>query len=120
MDITNRITIDLTEFGLTGEVVMAPPTPRRDAWNRNQAMKHAKIDPRTGRPDLSSADIGDIEVIQLLTYVKSAPFPINKLEEYYDYCDKVDEEHPGVSMKIQKRIKEAYTKLSAGETSPLE
>ena len=120
MDITNRITVDLTKYGLTGEVVMAPPSPRREAWFKNQSMKHTKVDPRTGRPDLTTADVGDIEVLQILTYVKSAPFPKDKLEDYYAYCDKLDDDHPGLSMKIHKELAEAYKKIHAGETSPLE
>lgn len=120
MDITNRITIDLTEFGLTGEIVMAVPSPRRDAWCKNQSMKHATIDPRTGRPDPTHSDVGDIEVLHILTFVKSAPFPIDRLESYYDYCDELDETNPGVAMKIQSAMLEAYLTLSKGEKSPLD
>ena len=120
MDITNRIIIELTEYGLTGEVVMTPPSPRRDAWVKNQSMKHARIDPKTGRPEVGSADIGDIEIIQMLAFVKSAPFAVDKLESYYDYCDKIDEDHPGMSMKLHNALMDSFRKLNAGETSPLE
>lgn len=120
MDLTNRIVIDLTAYGLTGEIVMVPPSPRREAWLKNQSMKHSKIDPHTGRPDIATSDIGDIEVLKIMSFIKSAPFPIDKLDGYYDYCDKIDEEQPGVSRKIHKALAEASVKLDMGETSPLE
>ena len=115
MDHTDSIVIDLEQYGGKGEIVMAAPSLRRMSWLKNQVGKHAKFSPHGGMTD---ADVGDIEILNVLVYVRTAPFPVD-LNAFYSFCDSLDDAKPGNSVELFNKMTEAMKSITEGATSPL-
>ena len=117
MDIQGSVTMDLTEFGVEGTILFAPPSLRRQNELANVLGKV-----RIGEEDnpMTEIGLGDLTVIQVLYFVKAAPFSVGlrNLEPFFDFCDKVDEIRPGASGDLWDKMKECADIVSTNSAHP--
>lgn len=85
-----ELMMDLSEYGVDGHIVFAKPTFRKLNEMKNQSASYIKFEmKRSGSTDATIAS-GDLEIMNLLTYVKSAPFRMD-VEGFLTFMDRVDE-----------------------------
>ena len=85
----NTKVIDLAAYGGEGFVEVGPSTLAMKVKLKNELGKRAKMKVVDGEQILVYDDIGDVEIIKTLAFVRSAPFPCT-LKGFLDYCDKLD------------------------------
>ena len=115
------VEIDLSKYGAEGKVVVGPMTFRRTKESQN-AVTYALR--RNGGTELSLSDLnlGDIETITKLAYIRSAPFStdLSDLSSFYDWTDMLDEKRVGAAQEFYDDLGEAIEKVESGEAHPLE
>ena len=119
MTARSEITIDLTEFGLDGTVIMAFPSLRRQAMMKNALGNCAKIEMVNGEQVVKETRLGDSAIIEVLAFVHKAPFPVD-LNGFYDFCDRMDEHDLGSASRMFDAMAAAKDRLQEGLESPLE
>lgn len=118
MDIQGNISIDLKEFGGAGQVVLAPLSLRRQTELAN-ALGSVNVGEYGGISPVN-VKLGDLSMIKVLVYVKSAPFStkLDDLEPFFDYCDKLDEKQPGASTRLWEKLSSVVSELEGRSTHP--
>lgn len=116
-DYKSRVMIDLSEFGSEGIVEMGMPlfTARLE---KSICLESRIPRDAEGRPDRKAANMTEIGLIEVLSYVRKAPFERTP-EAFGEFMDKLDEDQ-GTADELWTRIQDAYSKLSKGEVSPLQ
>lgn len=121
---TNPIRLlDLHDYGVDGVAEIAFPTFRKRREHNNAIAKYYKggIDKRGALDPQKLMEVmcvGDIEILQTLLFVRSAPFP-QDLEGFTRFCDEMDERALGSASAMYDRIKEVIEELKE-VPSPLE
>lgn len=118
MDIQGSITVDLKDFGGAGQITLAPLSLRRqnelaNAIGSVSVGEYGEISP-------VKMKLGDLSMIKVLVYVKSAPFDtrLDDLEPFFQFCDDLDEKHPGASTKMWDRLTKVVEELEGRSTHP--
>lgn len=117
--INDIIIIELEPFGGEGVVKLSKPTFRRAQQMKNELGRSmgASVNTR-GEGTMKEALLGDIEVIKMLAYVKSAPFSAN-IDNFFDFCDRLDEKRNGAASELFELMKEKVAELESAP-GPLE
>lgn len=103
MNINPQCIIDLTEYGMDGQIVMGPPTLRKRIMFQN-GMK-------------DNLPSGDMAIRMLILYVRSAPFELTP-NGFLDYCDRMDENRIGSAKDMFTRMEAIAVSIEKGELSP--
>lgn len=113
--INDIIIIELEPFGGEGIIELSKPTFRRAQQMKNALGKSmgASVNAR-GEGTMKETLLGDIEIIKLMAYVKTAPFSAN-LDSFLNYCDILDEKRIGSAVDLFTLMKEKVMEL---EESP--
>jgi hypothetical protein len=113
--INDIVIIDLKPFGGEGVIELSKPTFRRAQQMKNELGRSmgASVNAK-GQGTMKEALLGDIEVIKMLAYVKSAPFSAN-INSFFDFCDILDEKRNGSASELFALIQEKVVEL---EESP--
>lgn len=109
--INDIITIDLGPFGGEGIIELSRPTFRRIQQMKNLLGKcmGASID-EIGNRVLKDAPLGDMEIIKMMAYVKSAPFQAS-MDNFLNYCDRLDDKRNGSALELFALIKEKVAEI---------
>ena len=73
-DIQQLTKLDMTEFGMVGEVILGPPSFRKMAEMRNALGNCTKTHLVDGQPVVDETSLGYVDIIMNLVYIRSAPF----------------------------------------------
>lgn len=116
------IDIDLAKYGGEGIVTIGPQSLRSQRILKNETTKRMfSISAGDGQqPTMVAKDVdaGDIEILQVLSYVRKAPFQ-PMVDSFMDYCDTLEEKTPGVSVELYEAMRSAVEEVSEAP-SPLE
>ena len=99
MGYTETIKIDLAQFGGQGVIEIGEPYFTKKVRTKNVAASLMKVYREGGHEYVQDANPGDIEVLSMLQYIVKAPFSTT-LKEFYEYCDKLDDQKPGSASKM--------------------
>ena len=102
-DIQQLTKMDMTEFGMVGEVILGPPTLRRSVETKNALGNCTKTHLVDGKPVIDETSLGYVDIIITLSYVRSAPFRPN-LEGFLHYCDMLDDKEVGLAQKFYDKL----------------
>lgn len=111
------ISIPLGEFGYEGAIAMSKPSFRRLNDAKNAISNVTKLSTVNGQAVVEKTNIGDIEIIGVLAYIRSAPFPPT-LEGFLKFCDTLDNAEVGAAQRLWNKMVETVKKVDEGETSP--
>lgn len=115
------VEMDLSKYGAEGKVVVGPLTFRRTKESQNAVTCALR---RNGGTELSISDLnlGDVETITKLAYIRSAPFStdLSDLSGFYDWTDMLDEKRIGSAQEFYDDLDEAIKKVESGEAHPLD
>lgn len=119
MDIQGSVTIDLSAYGLTGEIVISPLTFRMKTNLANALYELDEFGNQRVRTSLAS---GDVAVMTVLAHISRAPFKVDlrNLETFYDFADNVDGARLGAMDELWRKISEAVSKIEDGSAHPLQ
>lgn len=117
------IDIDLAKYGGEGVITIGPQSLRKQCMLKNETSKrmysisyNAETQENTMVPQEVNA--GDIEIMQVLSYVRKAPF-VPMLDSFLAFCDALEEKTPGSSMDLYEEMTAAVEEVSK-KPSPLE
>ena len=110
--------IELETFGGEGVIEIGLPTLSMKVRLKNELGRRARMKVVNGEQTLTYDDIGDVEVLKALAYVRSAPFP-KSLQGFLTYCDKLDTVKVGNGEALFTAINEAIEEVTASP-GPLE
>ena len=118
---------DLADFGLEGTLVMRAPNRRKKNDLKNAVGRCTKLVQGENGPEIEEADLGDMEICNILAYVYKAPFTIT-LKGYLEYADllskygKDDEEEQlyDFMMESVREIKEAGSPFADSQSATIE
>lgn len=111
------ISIPLGEFGYEGAIAMSKPSFRRLNDAKNAVSNVTKLRNVDGQAVIEKTNIGDIEIIGVLAYIRSAPFPPT-LEGFLGFCDTLDNAEIGAAQRLWNKMAETAKRIDEGETSP--
>lgn len=111
----STIALDLKSYGGKGELILAPPSLRKLIDMRN---KVAKVKASSAGTTMD-VEVGDMELMSVLTYVRSAPFKTD-MESFLEYCDGLEEKEAGISVRLYDDMRLAIESIDKGECNPLE
>lgn len=102
MDLVPAIEIHMSEYGGPAKdiIVMGKPGARAQVGIKNKAS--AMMSEDGTRPD----NMGDVEILSILAFVKSAPF-VKTVDAFLDYCDTLEDE----GAALLKRMSEIFQEL---------
>ncbi len=106
--------IELKDFGGEGCVEVGSPTLSMKVKLKNELGKRAKIRVVDGQQIMEYSDIGDVEILKTLSFIRSAPFPLT-LRGFLDYCDELDKKSVGNAERLFEAISLAAEEVA---TSP--
>lgn len=117
------ITLTLEEYGAEGVVEISFPTFRRRRELNNKLGPYYKggitsnghVNAHKMMDDLK---LGDVEILQTLLFVRSAPFPLD-VEGFTTFCDTLDEKNLGAGIALYEDIKKSIDDLR-NDPGPLE
>lgn len=117
MDVRPKITVDLTEYDMTGEIVMEPLTFRRDIEMRNAIGACMHYEGAGDNMKVSGQDVGSILVHSVLGYITQAPFKIS-YEGFMNFMDRCDRQKPGLASEVFARLQAESKRIKEGDLSP--
>lgn len=117
MDIQQTTKIDLAEFGMVGEMVIGNPTLRKTIEMKNALGNCTKTHLVDGKPVIDETRLGDVDVIIMLSYVRTAPFKVD-LNGFLSYCDLMDSRNVGSAQKLFDKMTEIINEYKDGAKSP--
>jgi hypothetical protein len=117
MTARSEITIDMSEFGAEGTIIMTFPSLRRQAMMKNALGNCAKIEVVNGENVVKETNLGDVEIVEVLGFVAKAPFPTD-LKGFYAFCDRMDERDLGSASRMFEAMTKAKNAIQEGEVSP--
>ena len=104
--------VNLADFGGDGFVEVGAPTLTMKVKLKNELGRRAKMRVVDGEQILCYEDMGDVEIIKALSFVRSAPFPCT-LKGFLDYCEKLDEVKVGNGEALLSAIEDAAKEVSS-------
>lgn len=104
--------INLADFGGDGYVEVGPQTLTMKVKLKNELGKRAKMKVIDGEQVLVYDDMGDVEIIKTLAFVRTAPFPIT-LKGFLDYCDTLDAIKVGNGEALLRALGDAAEEVSS-------
>lgn len=116
-DIQQLTRLDMTEFGMVGEVILGPPTLRKNIEMKNALGNCTKTHLVDGKPVVDETRLGDVDIIINLAYIRSAPFRTD-IAGFLHYCDLLDEKEIGLAQKFYDRLCLMITPYKDGARSP--
>lgn len=116
-DIQQLTRMDMTEFGMVGEVILGPPSFRKKAEMRNALGNCTKTHMVDGTAVVDETSLGYVDIIMNLVYIRSAPFRTD-LEGFLHYCDLMDEKEIGTAQKFYDKLCMMITPYKDGAKSP--
>lgn len=116
-DIQQLTKIDMSEFGMAGEVILGPPTLRKTIEMKNALGNCTKTHLVNGQPVVDETSLGYVDIIITLSYVRSGPFRTD-LDGFLHYCDMLDEKEVGLAQKFYDRIALMTEPYKDGAKSP--
>lgn len=120
MGMNGEIEIDMEKYGMTGTVTIRLPRFRRQKEMENAVSRMARMGSDGRSIEIPELNIGDVQIIQTLLYVDSAPFKNDfDVKAVYDYFDKLDDTRRGSAEEFWKEVEEAVEKVKTGDTHPL-
>ena len=117
MDIQQLMKIDMAEFGMVGEIILGPPTLRKTIEMKNAMGNCTRTHLVDGKPVIDDTLLGDVDVIIMLSYVRSAPFKVT-LDGFLHYCDLLDEREIGLGQKFYDKLAVMIEPYKEGAKSP--
>lgn len=118
MDTRPTITIDLSEYGSNGLIVMGPLTFRRDAEMKNNIGKCTHYSTDANDLKFTYSDVGDVSIYRVLAYVIRAPFDFHSKSAFLNFMDGIDSTDIGMGQKLFDRMKDAVKDIQEGKVSP--
>lgn len=103
MEVKNTTVIDLEKYGVEGQIVLGAPTFRTQNTFKNEFMKLMTVS-QSG--DISDLPGGDLEILSMLVYVRSAPFKPT-VEGFLRFCDTLDGFEVGRAERLYDELCEA-------------
>ena len=116
-DIQQMTKIDLTEFGMSGEIILGNPTLRKTVEMKNALGNCTKTHIVDGKPVVDETSLGDVDIIIMMSYVRSAPFKAD-LKGFLNYCDVMDNKEMGSAQRLYDRLSALTEVYRAGAKSP--
>lgn len=104
--------VNLADFGGEGYVEVGKQSLTMKVRLKNELGKRAKVKVVDNEQILVYDDMGDVQIIKALSFVRSAPFPCT-LKGFLDYCDKLDEIKVGNGEALLKAIEDAAQEVSS-------
>ena len=117
MDYKTRITIELSDYGAEGQIVMGP-APWTTIKRFQQRATRLVPPGKDGRPDYSKADVVSSNILDVLLFVREAPF-VADLEPFFDFMDKLDAKELGSAERLYAEMEKVAARIFSGEESPL-
>ena len=102
--------IDLSAFGGEGVMEVSLPTLSMKVKLKNELGKRARMKVVDGEQILTYDDMGDVEILKTLSYVRSAPFQTT-VRGFLAYCDSLDAVQVGNGEKLLQAIADAVAEL---------
>lgn len=117
MEVTSMIEIDLNDYGTEGKVILAPPSLRKLTMTKNMLAKCTKSRSVNGQIVMDEALVGDSEIVQVLQYVRTSPFP-QTVEGVLSFTDKLDDIEYGNGERFWNDVIRGAEAIEKGEVSP--
>ncbi len=114
------IIVDLKEFGIEGQIILAPPPFSRKNEINNLIGKESHYKTINGQTVLESQNVGNIAIYGILTYIREAPFNKNSLQGFLQFTDKLDGIKIGNGEKLFNRLINEVKKIQSGGCDPLQ
>lgn len=114
----NRI-IDLTEYGLSGEITLEAPGFFKKKQFQNNVGKctHFKD---IEMKEIESQDIGDMMIYRVMQFIVTAPFKFESIDGFYKFMERVDKVKFGNADKLFEAMQKACAELEEDKNRPLE
>lgn len=116
-DIQQLTKLDMTEFGMVGEIILGPPTLRKTVEMKNALGNCTKTHLVDGKPVVDETSLGDVDIIITLSYIRTAPFRTD-LNGFLHYCDMLDEKEVGLGQKFYDKLAMMIKPYQEGAKSP--
>lgn len=116
------IDIDLAKYGGEGIITIGRPGLDQQRMLKNETsrrMYSIAYDAETQEKTMVPKEVnaGDIEILQVLSYVRKAPF-VPMLDSFMAFCNALEEKNPGSSMDLYEEMTAAVEEV-AKKPSPL-
>lgn len=124
-------TINLKDYGSEGIIYMSFPSFSRQVWSTDEVSNHTGTETVGNEIKIIKPNVGTINTINTLAYIKDAPEPICKtvrinnrdmripdLEGFIDFCDQLDEANPGTSVEFVDKLRQVANEIASGAKSP--
>lgn len=109
-------TIDLAEYGGEGMLEMGKPGFRRTTEIKNEMSRRMRITKQEDGTSMDGLLQGDLEVLSVLLYVRSAPFTCT-IDGFMRYTDRIESKDPSYGTALFARMQEVMRELE-GRPSP--
>lgn len=117
-DIQQLMKMDMTEFGMVGEIILGPPTLRKTIEMKNAMGNCTKTHMGPdGKPIIDETRLGDVDIIMNLAYIRNAPFRMD-LDGFLHYCDLLDEKEVGLAQRFYDKLVLMIEPYKDGAKSP--
>ena len=116
-DIQQLTKLDMTEFGMVGEIILGPPTLRRVVEMKNAMGNCTKTHLVDGKPVVDETSLGYVDVIITISYIRSAPFKVD-LQGFLHYCDLLDDKEVGLGQRFYDKLCLMIEPYKEGAKSP--
>lgn len=120
MDYQTTEIIELSDYGMEGQIIMGLPMFTR---RRLRETRMASLLPKDqhGRRVAEEADAEAITnggLLMILSFIRDAPFKLDDVDAFNDFMNDMDL-NCGRSEELWARIYDTYVRMSKGEGSPL-
>mgnify|MGYP000949819341 CR=1 FL=1 len=115
VNIRQKVIIDLSKYGGNGEVVMGEPSLRQQTIAGDAIGQRTALD-KNNKPLMEGTKLVSIEIINTLSYVKSAPFKPD-LDSFLKFTDEL-EEKDGDSNGLYSEMRQTAKDIREGKHSP--
>ncbi len=113
--IRQKVIIDLSKYGGKGEVVMGEPSLRQQTAAGDAIGQHTTLG-KDNKPVMKGMDLVSIDIINTLSYVKSAPFK-PELESFLNFTDELEDGN-GDSNGLYSEMSQTAKEIREGKHSP--
>lgn len=110
--------IELSDYGMEGRIIMGKPSYRKFTDMKNEVSRRVELRKKEEGGDVKLVGVlqGDIDIIAVLTYVRSAPFRCT-VDGWLAYCDRLEAIDYSYSYDLFDRMKAIAEEVEA-EHSP--
>ena len=117
VDVQQIMKIDLAEYGMQGEIILSNPSLRKTIEMKNALGNCTKTHLVDGKPVIDETRLGDVDIIMMMAYVKSAPFKAD-LKGFLSYCDVLDNKEMGSAQRLYDTLSTMTEAFRNGAKSP--